>query len=329
MMNFIALTIVLLSVLTGLTFLRNRTRLTASRLASAGIRLVQYTLMILVLLTGTVSVIQAASLGDRFVFAPTKSVARHWNPDRAEFKPEDVYYKSPSGNKIHAWRIQPNLETGQKPSCYIIYFHGNSGNLTHHYYYNAWLVKNLNAEVFAVDYSGYGESTGSPNEKNCYADALAGMKVFVKMAGIEPGQVIPMGRSLGGAMAMQLAMDMQAAGTPCRAVVLESTFSSITDMANNAILGGAALVSTKMDTNSKLQKYTGNVLITHGKQDSVVPYVQALKNYKTASGVESRQGKLAFIIHRLDHMDIPNGYAQALKDFFDGKLEGKVNLPRE
>lgn len=328
-MNFIALTFVLLLVLISLTFLRNRKRLAASRLASGGIKLVQYGLMILALLTGTMSVIQAASVGDRFVFIPTKSVARYWNPDRVEFKPEDVYYQSPSGNKIHAWRVKPNLAPGQKPEFYFIYFHGNSGNLTHHYYYNAWLVKNFNAEVFAIDYSGYGESTGNPTEKNCYADALAGMKEFVKLAGIEPGQVIPIGRSLGGAMAMQLAMDMQKAGTPCRAVVLESTFSSITDMANRAVLGGSSFVSTKMDTNSKLKKYTGNVLITHGKRDSVVPYVQAMKNYKTASGVESRQGKLAFVIHRLDHMDIPDGYAEALRDFFNGKLEGKVNLPRE
>lgn len=326
---WITLTIVLLVVLFLLTLIMNPKRLTTSRLASVGIRLVQYGLMILVLLTGTMSVIQAAGLGDRFVFVPTKTVSRYWNPDQLPYKPEDVYYQSPSGNKIHAWRLKPHLEPGQKPEFYFIYFHGNSGNLTHHYYYNAWLVKNFNAEVFAVDYSGYGESTGSPTEKKCYADALAGMKEFVKLAGIEPDQVIPIGRSLGGAMAMQLAMDMQKAGTPCRAVVLESTFSSITDMANNAILGGASLVTTKMDTNSKLQKYTGNVLITHGKRDSVVPYVQALKNYKTASGVESRKGKLAFIIHRQDHMDIPDGYADALRDFFNGKLEGKVNLPRE
>lgn len=328
-MNFIALTFVLLSVLIGLMYLRNRMRLTASGMASVGMRLVQYGLMILVLLTGTMSVIQAAGFGDRFVFVPTKSAARHWNPEQVPFKPEDVYYQSPSGNKIHAWRIKPNLELGQKPEFYFIYFHGNSGNLTHHYYYNAWLVKNFNAEVFAVDCSGYGESTGSPTEKKCYADALAGMKEFVKLAGIEPGQVIPIGRSLGGAMAMQLAMDMQKAGTPCRAVVLESTFSSITDMANRAVIGGSALVTTKMNTNSKLKKYTGNVLITHGKRDSVVPFVQAMKNFKTASGVESRQGKLAFIIHRQDHMDIPDGYAEALRDFFNGKLEGKVNLPRE
>ena len=143
-MNFIALTIVLLSVLVCLTVLRKR--LTKSRLASVGVRLVQYGLMILVLLTGTMSVIQAAGFGDRFVFVPTKSVARYWNPDRAEFKPEDVYYQSPSGNKIHAWRIKPHLEPGQKPEYYFIYFHGNAGNLTHHYYYNAWLAKNLNAK---------------------------------------------------------------------------------------------------------------------------------------------------------------------------------------
>ena len=326
---WIALTVVILTVLSCLYFLTKFRRLSASRLSSVGIRLIQYGLMILVFLTGTMSVIQAAGFGDRFVFVPTKTASRYWNPEHAQFKPEDVYYQSPSGNKIHAWRLKPNLEPGQKPSCYIIYFHGNSGNLTHHYYYNAWLVRNFNAEVFAVDCSGYGESTGSPTEQKCYADAWAGLKEFTKLAGIEPGQVIPMGRSLGGAIAMQLAMYMQERGTPCRAVVLESTFSSIPDMANRVVIGGSSLVKTKMDTNSKLKTYTGNVLITHGKRDSVVPFVQALKNYKTAVGVDSRKGKLAFVIHRLDHMDIPEGYAEALRDFFDGKLEGKVELPQE
>ena len=298
-----------------------------SRPALLGLRFVRYTLLTSFILIGLLTTAIMAGVGDSFVFVPTKETARWWNPDKVPFKPVDVYYDSPSGNKIHAWLVKPHLDPNAKPSCYIIYFHGNAGNLTHHYFYNQWFVQNLNAVVFAVDYSGYGTSTGKPSEKNCYADALAGLKKFMELENIAPDQIVIMGRSLGGAVAMQLAMDMQAEKTPCRALILESTFSSISDMANRVVLAGSLLTSTKMDTNSKLKEYTGNVLITHGKKDSVVPYKQSTRNFKTASAVSNRQGKLAFISHTEGHMDIPTGYAQKIKEFLSGNLEGKITLP--
>lgn len=275
-----------------------------------------------IILAGLLLTIPASGIENSIIFIPLKAPDPDWNEDDFQFKPESVFFDSPSGNKIHAWRVKPNLQDGEKPDYCILYFHGNAGNLTYHSYYILTMVKKLNAEVFAIDYSGFGQSEGKPTENVCYQDARGALKTFQEKSGVKPEQIIVMGRSLGGAVAMQIASEMQKNNTPCKALVLESTYSSIPDMAKKLVpvLPVKLLLHTKMDTYSKLKQYTGPLYITHGNADRVVPFVQALRNKKAAETVKNRNGQFVFqIIDKSDHNDnLPQDYYTKMKVFLDG-----------
>ena len=83
----------------------------------------------------------------------------------------------------------------------------------------------MGVAVLAFDYRGYGRSEGSPNEAGVLADARA-----ARMAGrasrLPKAEIVLMGESLGGAVAVDLAAE-----APPRGLVLENVFSSLPDVA--------------------------------------------------------------------------------------------------
>jgi fermentation-respiration switch protein FrsA (DUF1100 family) len=134
---------------------------------------------------------------------------------------EDVWFESADGVRLHGWFV-PNA--GAKRA--VLYCHGNG----EHVAYNADLVAELrdalSASAFIFDYRGYGKSEGRPDEPGCIADGLAAQRWLANRVGIPTGDVVLMGRSLGGAVAVAAAARQGA-----HALVLESTFSRMTDVA--------------------------------------------------------------------------------------------------
>ena len=86
----------------------------------------------------------------------------------------------------------------------LLYSHGNGEDI-------GWLdelfkwYNELGFSVFAYDYRGYGLSTGTPDEDECYADADAVFAYLTNAYHVPPERIIVHGRSLGGAMAVHLA----------------------------------------------------------------------------------------------------------------------------
>ena len=70
----------------------------------------------------------------------------------------------------------------------------------------------LGYNVMAFDYRGFGESPGVPTEVGLYADAAAAYSHLVRERGATPSRIILSGRSLGGAVAVELATRVEAAG---------------------------------------------------------------------------------------------------------------------
>ncbi|KAF0133289.1 MAG: phospholipase/carboxylesterase [Candidatus Saganbacteria bacterium] len=190
------------------------------------------------------------------------------------FNHEDVFLKTTDGVAIHGWFVKN--ETSQKV---ILYFHGNAGNLT----YNVDQIKALSAvplSVFAIDYHGFGQSGGQPTEKNLYLDAQAAYDYLVKQKKYPPEQIIIMGTSLGGAVATHLAAREKVGG-----VILESTFTSVRDMAQR--MSGAyrrPIVWIRSDFNSldNIALIDAPLLIVHSKEDKSVPCEMAQALYNKA-----------------------------------------------
>ena len=133
---------------------------------------------------------------------------------------ENITLKTVDGVKLHGWYI-PN----QNSERVLLFFHGNAGNISHRRD-SIEIFHRLGLNVFILDYRGYGNSTGKPNEEGLYLDATAAWGYLTGEKGFNPDQVLIFGRSLGGAVAAKLASEVQARG-----LILESTFSSAREFA--------------------------------------------------------------------------------------------------
>lgn len=144
----------------------------------------------------------------------------------------------------------------------ILFCHGNGedlGQITP-------LLAKLNEtgfSVFAFDYEGYGTSSGKPSEKGFYRDTEAAFNYLVKDLKIPAHRLIVHGRSVGGAVAVELARKKNLGG-----IIIESSFLS----ANRVKTQIPIFLFDRFKTISKIGKISCPVLFIHGKKDEIVPF---------------------------------------------------------
>ena len=81
--------------------------------------------------------------------------------------------------------------------------------------------------MLAIDYRGFGDSTGGPPTAHTLAlDAYAAIK-WLEARGVPPGRVLLYGHSLGTGAAAQVALRLEAEGSPPFGAVLEAPFYSL------------------------------------------------------------------------------------------------------
>jgi uncharacterized protein len=127
--------------------------------------------------------------------------------------------KTSDGETLVAWLIAP---APGKPL--ILYFHGNGGGLELRNERFKGLTQTGDG-LLAIEYRGYGGSSGSPSEEGLHRDAEASYEAALAL-GAAPKSIIVMGESLGTGVAVPLAARHEVG-----AVVLDSPFTSIVDIA--------------------------------------------------------------------------------------------------
>uniref|UniRef100_A0A1B6JLD1 Protein ABHD13 n=1 Tax=Homalodisca liturata TaxID=320908 RepID=A0A1B6JLD1_9HEMI len=142
---------------------------------------------------------------------------------------ENVFMRSIDGTLLHLYFIrQPAEKVSQVPT--LVYLHGNAGNVGHRLYNASELYNNLHCNLLMLEYRGYGLSKGSPSEEGLCMDARAAIDFLSSRPDINQRLIIVFGRSLGGAVAVDLAARPEySARIWC--LILENTFTSIPDMA--------------------------------------------------------------------------------------------------
>ncbi|MCP4218707.1 MAG: alpha/beta hydrolase [bacterium] len=175
----------------------------------------------------------------------------------------EVTLTTPDGIKLHSWYVGSN-----EGRPVVLFCHGNAGNISFRMDTLA-VFKRLGLDVFLFDYRGYGKSEGQPTEEGAYVDGQTAWDYLVEKEGIEPGRIILMGRSLGGAVAARLALKVKAAG-----LILESTFTSIPDMGAKfyPYLPIRLLTNIHFNTLRLIKKLELPILVVHSPQDELVPY---------------------------------------------------------
>lgn len=143
--------------------------------------------------------------------------------------------------KLHAWIfLQPETQRRDAPT--LIYLQGNAFDIGHRLPVFRMLLDRTSANVLALSYRGYGKSSGSPSETGLRLDALAAFAWLRSPAAAALGlahdhRVFAYGHSLGGAVALALASDLQqgqrhrpTASPQLAGVVVENSFTSLSDM---------------------------------------------------------------------------------------------------
>jgi len=177
---------------------------------------------------------------------------------------EDLWFDV-DGARVESWLLPGNAAG---PAPLLIYTHGN-GELIDYWADRFEPIRAAGVHVLLVEYPGYGRSGGRPTERLIIATLLAAYDRMAADARIDAKRIVGHGRSLGGGAIAQLA-----ARRPLAALVLESTFTSVTDMVREHGLPDWLIIK-RFDTRAALSKYGAPVLILHGSHDVNVPVANA------------------------------------------------------
>ncbi len=190
--------------------------------------------------------------------------------------PENLFLTTTDGIKVHAWFF-PSAKESSRSNQVIFLLHGNAGNLSQRGEVFGSLLQ-LGANIFAIDYRGYGKSEGSPSEEGTYRDADAGYDWLVKR-GFASRQIIALGQSLGGGVASYLA-----ANKPIGGLILQSTYTSLPDVGSELFpfLPVRLVGKIKYPTRSRLADLKIPVLTLHSRIDEIIPYHHGERNFEAA-----------------------------------------------
>ncbi|MGE5154521.1 MAG: alpha/beta hydrolase [Bdellovibrio bacteriovorus] len=241
------------------------------------------------------------------VFLPSRDLAAtpaDWGMDY-----EDVWLRTEDGVRLHGWYLpHPGARR------VLLFFHGNAGNISHRQA-SLEIFNRLGLGVLILDYRGYGRSEGRPSEQGLYRDARAAWDHLVEGLGVAPGDIVLFGRSLGGAVAAELASRVRPG-----ALILESTFSSARDLVREIypILSRLIVRRFDFDTVARLAGVRCPVLVLHSPQDEIIPVELGRRVYEAAGEPKSFHGLRGD--HNGGFLLSQPGYERALAAFLSDRL---------
>ncbi|OPX20097.1 MAG: hypothetical protein BZ151_05720 [Desulfobacca sp. 4484_104] len=235
------------------------------------------------------------------------------SPADYDLEYKEVFFTTADQVQLHGWWV-PHP---QDPPI-LLWLHGNAGNISHRLDNLFWLWQKVGLQIFIFDYREYGRSQGRITREGTYQDAAAAYDYVTVNLGIAPENLILFGRSLGTALAVNLAVHR-----PCRALIIESAFTSSEDMFRLYAPGVAWRPTVPYDNLGKIGRVPVPKLIIHGVYDEVIPFKMGERLYAAA-----QPPKFFYPIPEAHHNDtyVMGGtdYFQRLKTFiFEESARGR------
>jgi len=247
---------------------------------------------------------------EKLVYFPDRQLGA--TPRQIGLEYRDIRFPAADGVELHGWFVPASAETSRFT---VLFCHGNAGNISHRLD-SLRLLHDLGLSVLIFDYRGYGQSAGRVGERGTYRDAEGAWSYLVETLQVAPGEIIVLGRSLGGAVAIELASRRRP-----RALIAESTFTSVPELGARVYpwLPVRQLARIRYESAERIGRIRCPLLMVHSLDDEVVPYVLGLRLFRAA-----KQPKQLLKIrgaHGDGFLTAGDRYTTGLRDFLDTLAE--------
>src|SRR2546421_4876156 len=203
----------------------------------------------------------------------------------------EVKIATEDGERLDGWWLPPPAGRGV-----ILFLHGTPGTVPDHILRFAQL-RHSGLGILAIDWRGYGGSTGQPSESGLRTDARAGFD-FIRAAAPQ-SRIAVFGESLGTGPAVALARDRPVAG-----VLLNAPYASVRRLfeLRGPSLPYRWLMSDPFDSEALIGGVGVPVMILHGTEDPAVPVGEARRLYAAA-----REPKSMIVVEGAGHLSAWEG----------------------
>ncbi len=235
-----------------------------------------------------------------YIYFPDSDVSE--TPSAIGLEYEAVTLQTRDNVRITGWFVP-----AEESKFTILFCHGNAGNIADRLEFLK-MFNRMGLSTFIFDYRGYGDSEGHPTEKGTYMDAEAAYDYLIREREVPYSEIIVMGRSLGGPIASYISSHF-----PVRALIVESSFTSIKDVAPFHMVIPAKFFSRfRYNTKEYVKNTDIPVMIIHSRNDEIIPFSHGKELYSAAG-------------ERKKFLEIEgfhsNGYLQSYEKYKDGLKE--------
>ncbi|XP_062545404.1 protein ABHD13 [Armigeres subalbatus] len=243
---------------------------------------------------------------------------------------ETLHIKTRDGVTLHAFWIRHPGDKGRYVPTFV-YFHGNAGNMGHRLQNASGFYHTLQCNVMMVEYRGYGLSDGTASERSFFSDARTVVDHLCGRHDLDHSQIVLFGRSLGGAVTIDVAADA-VYGSKLMGVIVENTFTSIPDMAVELIHPCIRYLPyfcyrNKFLSVHKIQFISAPMLFVSGLADTLVP-PKMMTMLHTRCG-STRKNMLQIVGGSHNDTWAVNGYYQGIAHFLAEcrEIKGPLQTP--
>lgn len=233
---------------------------------------------------------QMASDLDKYGLFDKPEITRFLFHPRSEsgYESDDQRYQVLNIPVDEGVNIGGRFYASQRMAPVLMFFHGN-GEIVADYDDIAQFYQRMNINFLAVDYRGYGISTGSPTVSSMMQDShsiFKFVKDYLKQNG-NNGALVLMGRSLGSASVLELASSYP---DQIDGLIVESGFAFALPLFR--LLGidmeRLGIEEDPIANNNKISKYEGPTLIIHAELDHIIPFSDGQELFEKAADSEKK-----------------------------------------
>jgi fermentation-respiration switch protein FrsA (DUF1100 family) len=239
----------------------------------------------------------------------------------------DVELHAAGGLALHGWHFaaQP-ADTTPDRQLLVLFFPGNAGNRRDRIL-DCREFARLNCDVVLFDYRGYGDNGGSPSEDLLAVDARRAWMYALHDASVPPERIVIFGESLGGAVAVRLAAEMSAAGTPPAGLVLNSTFGALPETVrwHYPAFPFQFVLLDRYPSVDRIPHVTCPILQFHGTDDEFVPLAHGRRLFEAAPDQSADGVPKQFVtIEQATHNALPVSMVKEELAAFLARLRGTI-----